>query len=106
MLGGEGEVPRTPGSVSQVPDPGKTGPCTRDDVRVNIHPVVYVIRPKRISRRQLLYRLLFNRIDMSSDHLSINEKLEFSTDILAYSAKTHLSLGNVAVSSAGCASDP
>src|SRR5439155_1643440 len=52
MLGGEGEVPSTPGSVSQVPDPGKAGPCMGDHVRVNIHPVVDIIRPERISRPQ------------------------------------------------------
>jgi hypothetical protein len=40
------------------------------------------------------------------DYFSIDEELEFSADILADPAKAHLSFGNVAVSSACCASDP
>ncbi len=52
------------------------------------------------------YRLLLDWIDMPGDHFSIDQELEFSTDILADPAKTHLSLGNIAVSSACCASDP
>jgi len=52
------------------------------------------------------YGLLFDRINMSGDYLSINEKLELSTDVLSDAAKAHLSFGNVAVSGACCASDP
>jgi len=52
------------------------------------------------------YRLLLDRINVPSDYFSIDEKLEFSANVLADPAKTHLSLGNIAVSSACCASDP
>ncbi len=52
------------------------------------------------------YRLLLDWIDMPGDHFSIDQELEFSADILADSAKAHLSFWNVAVSSACCASDP
>src|SRR2546425_2738740 len=52
MFGSEGEMSSTPGSVSQLPDPGKTRPCTCDDVWMNTHPIVYVIRPERISGQQ------------------------------------------------------
>jgi len=51
------------------------------------------------------YRLLLDRINMPSDHLSIDQELEFSTNVLSDPAKANLSLGNVAVSSACCASD-
>ena len=43
---------------------------------------------------------------MSGDHFSVDEELEFSTDILADSAEANFTLWNVAVSSARCASDP
>jgi hypothetical protein len=52
------------------------------------------------------YRLLLDRINVSSDHFSVDQELEFSADILADPAEADLSLGNVAVSSACCASDP
>ena len=52
------------------------------------------------------YRLLLDRIDVSGDHFSIDQELEFSADILADPAKAYLSFGNVAVSGACCASDP
>ncbi len=50
--------------------------------------------------------LLLDRIDVPSDHFSIDEKLEFSSDVLSDPAEAYLSLGNVAVSGACCASDP
>ena len=43
---------------------------------------------------------------MPSDHLSIDQELEFSTNVLSDPAKANLSLGNVAVSSTCRASDP
>jgi hypothetical protein len=52
------------------------------------------------------YGLFLDRVNMSSDHFSIDEKLEFSADVLSDPAEANLSLGNVAVSSACCASDP
>ena len=52
------------------------------------------------------YRLLLDWIDMPGDHFAVDQELEFSADILADPAKAYLSLGNIAVSSACCASDP
>jgi hypothetical protein len=43
---------------------------------------------------------------MSGDHFSVDEKLQLSSYVLSDAAKAHLSLGNVAVSGACCASDP
>ena len=47
-----------------------------------------------------------DRIDVPCDHFSVDEKLEFSSDVLSDAAKSHLSFWDVAVSSACCASDP
>src|SRR2546425_10587102 len=52
------------------------------------------------------YGLFLDRVNMSSDHFAIDEKLQLSTDVLSDPAKAHLSLGNVAISGACCASDP
>ena len=52
------------------------------------------------------HRFFLDRINVSRDHFSVDEELEFSADVLADSAEAHLTLGNVAVSGARCASDP
>jgi len=50
--------------------------------------------------------LLLDWVDVSGDHFSIDQELEFSADVLSDAAKADLSFGNVAVSGACCASDP
>jgi len=52
------------------------------------------------------YGLFLDRVDVASDHFSVDQELEFSADVLSDAAKAHLSFWNVAVSRACCASDP
>jgi hypothetical protein len=52
------------------------------------------------------YGFLLDGINMACDDFSVDEKLEFSSDILSNSTKADLSFGDVAVSGACCASDP
>src|SRR5438093_12180710 len=43
------------------------------------------------------YGLLFDRVNMSGDHFSIDEKLEFSPVVLSEAAEAHFSFWSVAV---------
>ena len=52
------------------------------------------------------YGLFLDRVNMSGDHFSVDQKLELSTYVLSDATKANLSFRNVAVSSACCASDP
>lgn len=50
-------------------------------------------------------RFLLDRVDMSSDDFPVNEKLQFSPNVLPDAAQSDLTLGYVAIPSACSASD-
>ena len=49
---------------------------------------------------------LLDRINVSSNHFSIDQEMEFAPDILPDTAQPNLSVGNVTVASTRCATDP
>src|SRR5207244_11433322 len=52
------------------------------------------------TRHVVRYRLLLYRIDVPSNHLPIDQEMQFATNILSHTAKSNLPLGNLTVASA------